>query len=62
MFSLFGAILTVFGVISDKSIYDSTSLGININLIWGIVLLAFGIFMLVLAWRAKIPPGRDGAP
>ena len=57
MFSLFGAILTVFGAISDQAIYDSTSLGININLIWGAVLLAFGIFMLVLAGRARNKPG-----
>jgi putative Mn2+ efflux pump MntP len=54
MFSTFGAILTVFGAISDKAIYER-SLGININLIWGIVLLVFGCFMLFLALRGKKP-------
>jgi hypothetical protein len=33
------------------------SLGININLIWGIVLLVFGAFMLVLAVKGKNKPG-----
>jgi putative Mn2+ efflux pump MntP len=56
MFSLFGAILTIFGVVSDKAIYQH-SLGININLIWGIVLLVFGLFMLFLALRGGKKPG-----
>lgn len=57
MFSTFGAILTVFGAISDKAIYER-SLGININLIWGIVLLVFGLFMLFLALRG----GKKSGP
>jgi hypothetical protein len=50
MFSIFGALLTVFGMISDRAIYEK-SLGVNVNLLWGIVLLAFGFIMLVLALR-----------
>jgi hypothetical protein len=53
MFSVFGAMLVVFGLLSDRRIYQSTSLGININLYWGIILLIFGAFMLALAWRAR---------
>lgn len=53
MFTIFGVLLTGFGLISDKAIY-SRSLGINVNLQWGLVLLAFGLVMLVLALR----PGR----
>lgn len=56
MFSLFGAMLTIYGLASDKSIYETHSLGININLGWGLVLLAFGAFMLLLAWRATKAP------
>ena len=52
MFSLFGLMLVVFGALSDKTIYETHSLGININLTWGLVLLVFGGFMLTLAWRA----------
>lgn len=51
MFSLLGAVLTAYGVISDKAIY-AKSLGININLWWGLVMLVFGVAMLVLAKRA----------
>ncbi len=63
MFSLFGAILVIFGALSDEEIYATHSLGININLAWGIVLLAFGLFMLFLTWRAKskasAPQGQE---
>ena len=48
MFSLFGLILTVYGLVSDRGIY-ARSLGINVNLWWGLVLLAFGLVMLWLA-------------
>ncbi|MBM3891963.1 MAG: hypothetical protein FJ388_22850 [Verrucomicrobia bacterium] len=54
MFSLLGAILAVFGLISrsDEAIYQP-SLGININLWWGLVLLLFGLFMLWMARRSS---------
>ena len=51
MFALFGAIITIFGLVSDPAIYER-SLGININLWWGFVLFAFGAFMLIMAWRS----------
>jgi hypothetical protein len=54
MFTLIGALLSIFGVLSDKSIY-ARSLGINVNLWWGLVLLAFGVVMLTLALRARRP-------
>jgi len=52
MFSLFGAILTIYGIVSDKAIYER-SLGIDVNLWWGLVLLAFGLVMLALALRGR---------
>lgn len=58
MFSLFGAMLSVFGLISDAAIYKK-SLGININLGWGLVMLAFGVTMLVFALRARNRSGPD---
>jgi hypothetical protein len=42
--------LVVFGLVSDDAIY-ARSLGININLRWGVVLLLFGVAMLWLAAR-----------
>ncbi|MGA3284299.1 MAG: hypothetical protein ABSD57_07565 [Verrucomicrobiota bacterium] len=54
MFSLFGAMLAIFGLASSR---NSTVLDININLWWGLVLLAFGVLMLVFAWRRRqMPP------
>ena len=50
MFSLFGAILTVYGLISGPEIYQR-SLGINVNLWWGSGLLVFGLLMLLFALR-----------
>lgn len=52
MFTAFGVILTVFGLVSDPAIYQR-SLGINVNLWWGLVLLAFGLVMLALALRKR---------
>ena len=53
MFVIIGAILAVFGLVSGQHIYDIHSLGINVNLGWGCVLLAFGLFMLTLAYVAQ---------
>lgn len=53
MFTILGAILTVYGLVSDKSIYASHSLGININLYWGVVVLIFGVVMLLLSLHGK---------
>ncbi len=53
MFSVFGVLLAVFGLVSDPQIYAEHSLGINVNLDWGIVLLLFGATMLALALRAR---------
>jgi hypothetical protein len=52
MFTIFGAILTVYGLVSNRAMYEK-SLGINVNLWWGLVLLAFGLVMLGLAFRAQ---------
>lgn len=59
LFTVFGMILTIYGILSNKAIY-ARSLGINVNLYWGIVLLAFGLAMLALAMRR--PPPRPTRP
>lgn len=50
MFAVLGVLLVVFGVASDKAIYER-SLGININLWWGLLLFAFGAVMFILGRR-----------
>ncbi len=52
MFTAFGVMLALFGVVSNKQIY-AVSLGININLVWGFVLIVFGVTMLFLGWRGS---------
>lgn len=63
MFSLFGAMLCIFGAATGSSdMYKDHSLGMNINLGWGAVLLLFGLFMLLLTWRARQKPPQDSGP
>jgi hypothetical protein len=50
MFAILGALLAGFGLLSDKAIYNR-SLGININLIWGTVLIVFSVLLLWLGSR-----------
>ena len=59
MFSIFGVMLVIFGLASDEAIYQR-SLGINVNLWWGLVLVAFGAAMLWMAWRGRAK-GGEGA-
>ena len=54
MFSIFGLLLAGFGLCSDPAIYAEHSLGINVNLDWGIVLLVFGVTMLAFALRGRL--------
>ena len=52
MFTIIGILLTLFGIVSDKAIYER-SLGINVNLWWGVVLVVFGVVMLGLMMRGR---------
>jgi hypothetical protein len=53
LFVVLGVILGAFGLITngDTAMYERSG-GLNINLVWGIVMLAFGALFLVLAQRA----------
>lgn len=57
MFSLIGALLVIYGAAthSNTELY-ARSLGININIVWGIVLLIFGVLMLLGAIMGKKEP------
>ena len=54
MFSIIGVLITVFGfvTISNTEMYHK-SLGINVNIIMGILMLIFGLVMLYFARRKK---------
>ena len=50
MFLIIGAIIAGYGLsTSGDAMYTDHSLGININLVWGVVMSGFGIIMLALA-------------
>jgi hypothetical protein len=56
MFGLAGAMLAAYGIFGDQTIYGA-SLGINVNLWWGLVMMGFGGAMLGTAWlSARKPP------
>ncbi|HET6957583.1 MAG TPA: hypothetical protein VFI56_13405 [Vicinamibacterales bacterium] len=52
MFAIMGALLVGYGLFGDQTIY-ARSLGINVNLWWGGVLLATGLIFLALAARGR---------
>ena len=52
LFAILGALLVGYGLISDPAIYQR-SLGININLWWGLVMLLFGGLMIFLGRRGS---------
>jgi hypothetical protein len=56
MFTLIGALLAGYGAVKGAT---EVSLGININLIWGIVLLIFGVLMLFGALGGKKNPPEN---
>ena len=54
MFSVFGLLIGGYGAAtSANAMYAIHSLGINVNLYWGIAMLAFGAIMLALAQRSR---------
>jgi hypothetical protein len=51
MFTVIGALLSGYGLVADRTIFDR-SLGINVDLIWGGVLLVFGLAFVIAGRRA----------
>ena len=54
LFVTLGAILMIYGLVTNgnEEMY-ARSFGTNVNLIWGAVMLAFGVLFLALAARAS---------
>jgi hypothetical protein len=62
LFSLLGIILTAYGALGDTSRYRQP-LDVNINLVWGIVLLIFGVLMFLLGRRGvRSAATKDSSP
>jgi hypothetical protein len=58
LFIVFGGLLTLFGLLTDRAVYER-SLFINVNLWWGLVMLLFGGLMFFVAWK-KLQAKRRG--
>jgi hypothetical protein len=62
MFSLIGALLVFYGLVTNGNTeMYARSLGLNVNLVWGLVLLVFGGAMLTLAWRGGRKTAQEQA-
>ena len=53
MFAVLGALLVGYGLLTAGSDVYQRSLGLNVNLVWGAVLLVFGLGMLWLGRRNR---------
>ncbi len=51
LFGIFGLILAGVGLFGSPDL--AKTLGINMNLIWGIVMLVFGAFMLATSFLSR---------
>lgn len=58
MFATVGLLLTIYGAVTggDARMYER-ALGVNINLWWGVAMLAFGLVMLALGRRGAKAQG-----
>lgn len=61
LFTIFGIMLILFGLFSNPALY-AQSLGVNVNLIWGVVLLVFGAIMFYFGGRAMFGPRKTATP
>jgi len=54
MFSILGVLISIFGLVTKaNSVMYQKSLGINVNIIMGILMLIFGLVMLYFARKKK---------
>ena len=53
LFTVLGVVIGAYGLATKGSAIYETSLNININLWWGLVLLAFGASMILLGRRRR---------
>jgi hypothetical protein len=58
LLSAYGVLLTVYGLLTKKEMY-AISLGINLNLIWGLVMIVIGgAFLLTAFLKNRKKRGR----
>ena len=52
LFLLIGSLVAVCGLLGDPAVFAAHSAGLNIDLVWGLVMAGFGAVMLLLAARS----------
>ncbi len=64
MFAVLGVLLTVWGLYtSNNADMYARSLGVNVNLFWGVGLLAFGVIMLLFSqWKSAPAASTPSQP
>jgi hypothetical protein len=60
LFATLGTLLGLYGLWGDRAIY-ARSLGYNVNLSWGLVMLAFGMIMAWMGIGGMKRPARPAA-
>jgi len=53
LFLITGGIMTVFGLFTRGSAIYDRSLGVNLNLAWGVFMLVFGLVMFFVGRRQR---------
>lgn len=52
LITFYGILLSVYGIVTDPEMYRK-SLDIDINLLWGLIMLGIGIIILIAAYRTR---------
>jgi hypothetical protein len=61
LFSIVGILLSAYGLVTRGSEIYARSAGMDINLIWGVVMLAFGLTIFVMGRRSDKRPKAAGS-
>ena len=59
LFTILGALLALYGLMTNGAAFYQRSLGMNINLSWGLALLIFGLIMAYFAKRSQFRVRRE---
>jgi hypothetical protein len=60
LFLAIGVLVAAAGLTGDPKVFEAHSAGLNIDLVWGLVMGCFGALMLLLAGLARRKPPPAG--
>jgi hypothetical protein len=62
LFLAIGLLVAAVGLTGDPKVFTAHSAGLNIDLVWGLVMAGFGVVMLIFAavHRRHAPPSGEG--